>query len=150
MAQPANFKALLTKNLDDIKKPTALPAGSYRGVIRGHTFDSSARKGTPFVRFEVILSEALDGVDQEDLALALASKPLAERKFRKDYFLTEDALYRCKDMLTSLGIETAGRTLDETIPETTRQEVLVELSLRPSEDGKDNYNDISDMKGVGE
>lgn len=144
-----NFKELLRKNLDDVKKPEPLPEGSYRGTIFKFDFDVSARKQTPFVRFTVVPQEAMDGVDGDELATALQGKALSEKQFRKDYYLTEDALHRLKALIASMGIPVEGRTLDESLPETKGQNVIFEVTKRASEDGSVFYNDVGEMKGEG-
>ncbi len=139
-----DFRTLLSKPMDEIEKPKPLPAGTYYGTITDHKFDVSAQKRTPYVRFTVTLDSAGDNIDPSDLE----GIDLAKKTQRKDYYLTEDALYRVKAMLESLGITTEGRALGECIPETRNARVMVEITQRNSSDGKDIYTDVADLVGV--
>jgi hypothetical protein len=143
-----NFKTLLRKNLDDVKKPEPLPEGSYRGIITNYSFGESAKKKTPFILFEVTVNEAMDGVDQDELASALQGHPITTKKLRSTFYVTDESLFRVKDFMSSMGIEISGRTLDEALPEVKNQEVLMEVSKRPSEDGETFYNDIAKIVGA--
>jgi len=143
-----NFKALLTKNLDDVRKPEPIPEGSYKGMVKSFSYESSARKQTPFVRFVVTVMEAMQGVDADDLETALQGQPITSKTLRADFYLTDEALFRLKDFLASLGIDTRGKTLDESIPEALRQEVLIDVTRQPSEDGSTFYNNISKITGA--
>ena len=53
-----------------------------------------------------------------------------------------------KEFLESLGVETEGRSLAEGIPEATGAQVIVQITQRNSEDGKEVYNDVGDVRGV--
>ena len=145
-----NFKNLLRKNLDDVKKPEPVPEGSYRGKLLSYSMENSARKGTPYVRFQVGLREALEGVDTDELKEALQGAALETKKLRKDFYMTDEALYRLKDFFKSLSIEIQGRSIEECLVDTKDQEVLVEVTKRPSEDGKEFYNDVKEMSGLGD
>jgi len=139
-----DFRSLLSKPMDEIERPKPWPAGTYYGSITDHKFDVSAQKRTPYVRFTIQASSAGDNIDPSDLeGIDLSKKPL-----RKDYYLTEDALYRVKAMLESIGITTEGRALGECIPETRNAQVMFEVTQRNSPDGREIYNDVGDLVGV--
>jgi len=144
-----DFAALLNVNVDEIKPPAALPAGTYYGSIKEHKFGESKNNKTPFVSITVkfespgpdISTDDLDGVD------------VAAKQLRKDYWLTPDALYRLKDMAKSVleptGIQVDGRKLDEIIPELNNMPVMVEVTQRPGETPEDPMrNDIKTITGV--
>lgn len=141
----ADFKDLLKINLDDVEKPKPVPAGTYTGRIAKYEFNESSNKKTPFVRYYVQLTGAEADVDSD----ALEGINLAEKQLRKDYYITKDALYRLKDFLGSCGIEVQGRALGETIPESLNASVILDVKQRNSEDGKDIFNDVGDMRGAG-
>jgi hypothetical protein len=145
---PATFKTMLRKSMDDIKKPEPIPEGTYLGRIKGHSFEESSQKKTPFVRFNVIPHEPQAGVDTDDLAVALQGQPLSTKKLRMDYYMTEEALFRFKDLCTSLGIDTSGRSIEECVQETEGKEVLIDVIRAPSQDGESFYNNIKLMRGT--
>ena len=139
-----SFKDLLSKPLDEVKKPPPLPAGTWFGVIRKHEFELSREKKTPNVRFtfgmtgpgEDIDPSSLDGVDY--LAKTVS----------KTFWLTPDAEYRLKEFLEDLNISTTGRTFFEALPETVNLSVMMEITQRSSKDGKDIFNDVNKVTGV--
>ena len=139
-----DFKSLLGRSLDDVKKPSPVPAGTFYGVIQRYEFGETSEKKTPFVRFHIGLTAPGDDIDPE----LLIGVDLSKRALRKDFFLTPDAEYRLKDALNALGINTTGRTFAETIPEVINAQVLVEVTQRPSKDGKDIFNDIGSLTAV--
>mgnify|MGYP000110663499 CR=1 FL=1 len=140
-----DFSALLSKPADEIKRPPALPAGTYKGIIKTHKFDESSEKKTPYVRFDVkFTGEFLEDVDANDVE----GIDIAKRTLSKDYYLTEDAIYRLKEMLESLGIPSAGRSIGEMIPEAIEAEVLMEISAKPDRREPDTIrNNIEKMFG---
>lgn len=140
-----DFSVLLSKPADDIKRPPALPAGTYKGKITTHRFDESSEKKTPYVRFDVkFTGEHLEDVDAADVE----GIDIAKRTLSKDYYLTEDAIYRLKEMLESLGIPSAGRSIGEMIPEAVGCEVLMEISAKPDRREPDTIrNNIEKMFG---
>jgi len=147
MTLAPNFKAMLRKNMNDVKKPQPIPEGTYRGRISGHSYDESAQKKTPFVRFQIIPQEAAEGVDSDDLATTLQGQPITSKKLRMDYYLTDEALYRLKDLFASCGIDSDGRTLEECIQDMDHKNVLIEVTKSPSQDGETFYNNIKLMRG---
>jgi hypothetical protein len=140
----SDFRTLLQKPMDEIERPKPLPAGTYYGTIAGHKFDESSQKRTPFVRFTIKLQSAGDDVDAEEVA----SVDWTKKEVRKDFYLTDDALYRLKGFLESVGVEVEGRALGEAIPDSTNAQVIVEVTQRNSADGKDVYNDVGDVRGA--
>ena len=137
-----DFKSLLQSPADSISAPKALPAGSYNGTIVGHEFGESAQKKTPYVRYQLKVSSGID-IDPADLT----GIDMSKKTLRKDFYLTQDAAYRLKDFLESVGVPTKGRSLGECIPDAQSSSVIVEVTQRQSQDGKDTYNDVGDVKG---
>lgn len=140
----ADFTALLQTPMDEIKRPPPLPAGTFHGSILGFNFDLSQKKKTPYVRFELGRLTPNEDVDMS----ALEGVDLTKRSLRKDFYLTEDSRYRVKDFLESCGITVTGRSLGQCIPETLNANVIIAVTQRNSEDGKDIYNDVGDIRGA--
>ena len=139
-----NFQSLLSKPVNSIKEPAPLPAGTYTGVIKSYKYDESREKKTPYVRFEVQLQSPGADIDPSDVA----EIDLTKKIMRRDYYLTEDALFRLKDLIVSCGVDSSGRSLAEVIPDLVHAEVLVNVTTRSSEDGKKIYFDVQDLKGT--
>ena len=136
-----DFNTLLSKPIDDFKPPVPLPAGTYYGVITGRKIDvTKNEKETPFVRFTVKLTHAdpeveLDGID------------LSKKSMNKDYYLSEAAGYRFKQLVESFGVSTAGKSLNEMIEEVLNQEVMLSITqrLNPKDPTAPPFNDINEM-----
>jgi|EndMetStandDraft_8_1072994.scaffolds.fasta_scaffold146964_2 hypothetical protein len=147
MAAP-DFSQLLKTNLDTVKKPPTLPAGTFHGRISKYEFGESAEKKTPYLRLHLqLLSPGADIASEDMRDSEGVSIDLAKRQMRKDYYLTEDAMYRLKEFIESCGISTAGRSLDVTIPELLNAPVLVGIIQSNSKDGTEQYNNVQTLKG---
>lgn len=139
----SNFNALLSKPMDEIKRPLPLPAGTYHGVIGKHAFDESRQRKTAFVKYELTGISAGEDISEEQME----GIDLSKRNLSATYYLTEDALYRLKAMLESVGVPTEGRSLGECIAEAVGARVLINVTQRNSEDGKDIFNDVGTVVG---
>lgn len=140
-----DFRELLSKPAEDIKAPVPLPQGTYRGLIKGHALDESREKKTPFIRLTITNLDPQADVDQDDLA----GVDLSKKEVRKDFYLTEDSLYRFKEFIESCSIPVAGRTLGEMISELVNQEVMVELihKMDKSDLTKPPYIEVKTITG---
>lgn len=139
-----NFRDLLSKPTDNIKKPKALPIGTYRGVIVSKAYDVSKQKQTPFVRLILQPSMAESDVAQEDLeGINISSKQL-----RADFYLTDDASYRVLDLAKGLGIPTEGRSLGEVIEDLPNHNVLIAVTQQLSQDGSEVYNNVNKLTAL--
>jgi len=139
-----DFSNLLTKPVDTIERPPVLPAGHYFGSVAKYEFGESSQKKTPYLRVHVQLHSPDADIDPE----SIAKIDLSKRTLRSDFFLTEDALYRLKDFLISCEVKTEGRTLNEVIPEIINAQVKAQVTITPSQDGSDFYNNIKTLSGV--
>lgn len=139
-----DFSKLLSKPMDSVEKPKPLPAGTFLGVISKYEFGESKDKKTPYVRFFLNLTGP--GPDIE--ASSVEGIDFSKKQLRRDYFLTDDAMYRLKDLLQSVGIPTAGRTFDESIPDTLNCQVIIEVTQRNNPtDPTQIFNDVGNIKG---
>lgn len=138
-----NFKELIAVNLDDIKAPAALPVGIYHGVIGSFEFGDNNKNKTPYVRFGLKLQSAGDDIDPADLE----GIDLVSRKLSTDFYLTPDAQWRLKEFLNSLGFK--GVTLEEALPDTVGQSVIVYVTQRFNPERPDDppRNNVKSVKG---
>lgn len=141
-----DFAKLLSKPLDDVKKPPAWPAGTYLGVISAFKFDDANKNNTPYVRFTVKVTAAGPGLEPSELEGIDLTKG---REFRKDFYMTDDADWRLKEFIESLGVPTAGRTFAETVPECVNGQVQLEVIQQNStRNAEELVNFAGEMKGV--
>jgi hypothetical protein len=134
----------LSKPTDSIEKPKPLPAGTYNGVISKYEFGESKEKKTPYVRYHLTAHSAGEDVDPD----SIEGIDLSKKSLRRDFYLTEDAMYRVKDFLDSVGVSTSGRSLGEVIPEAINAAVLISVTQRSSPDGSEIYNDVGNVVGA--
>ncbi len=141
-----NFASVLDMPMDSIEKPKPLPAGSYICVIAGlPTFGESTKKKTKFAEFTynvVGLGPDFEG-DEEKQAAIEEMGGFQGKTIRDTYYLTPDAAYRLKEMLTNAGVETEGRTMNECIADSPNQQLLVNIKHEPSQDGTKVYANVS-------
>lgn len=143
-----DFKHLLKRPADEIKKPAALPAGDYPGVIKSFEFGDNNKNKTPYVRFHVGLMGWPDDVDESDRRSDGKPIDLAKKPMSRDYFLTDDALWRLTTLIESTGTALTGRELEELIPEMVGQHVLVSVTQYMRKDN-DIGHQIGEMVGSG-
>lgn len=116
-----DFSELLRKPAGEAKRPQALPIGDYQGVIRSFEVGDSNRNHTPYVRFAITLTawpegmEPVEGVD------------LNKRQLRKDFFLTDEALWRLDELIKTFGVDAAGKRYEDVLPLLVGQPVRVEV-----------------------
>lgn len=140
-----DFAKLLSKPLDDVKKPPPWPAGTYLGVVSRTEFGES-QKGTPYARFHCKVTSAGPGLEASDLEGIDITKG---REFRKDFYLTEEADWRLKEFIESCGVPTTGRTFGETVPECVNAQVQIEVIQQNSQrNAEELVNFAGEVKGI--
>lgn len=140
-----DFSQLLSTPTDEIKRPPALPAGNYNGTITKYEFKESNEKKTPFVQFTFRVDSAGEGIEPADLE----GIDLSKKTLRRDFYLTEDAMWRLKEFLDSFDFPTAGRSLGEVIPDTLNQPVLLDVVQQAARDPMDPpFNNVNKVVGV--
>lgn len=142
-----NFNELLSKPVDDAKRPPALPSGTFFGTISKQEYDkTNSEKKTPLCRFFVTLTHAHDSIPADDLD----GVDVTKRILRREFYLTPDADWRLAEFLKTLGIDTTGRSFAETIPEALGKAVQVEVTreLNKKKPSDPPFNNISDMAGI--
>lgn len=145
-----NFSHLLKRPAGKSKKPEALPAGLYPGVLKSFEYGDSNQKKTPYVRFHLGITGWADDVSenekmQENADGKMEPIDLSKRQPRRDYYLTDDALWRLDEFLRELGIEPTGRSYEEVIPEAVGQTVTIELQQQLNEKTSEPYNQVGKL-----
>ena len=153
-----DFSQLLRKPAGEAKKPPVLPMGDYPAVVRGFEFGDQNRNKTPYVRFQTSLqdwpkdsSDEWTVVDGEGNATVVCKDDvdLSKRSMRKDFFLTEDSLWRFDEFIRSCGINPNGRMYEEIIPEIVGQPVLAEVTQYLNQQTNETGNQIGKLVGFG-
>lgn len=149
-----NIKALMDRPVESAKKPSLKPAGVYTGVIGSFKFDESSRKKTPFVRLSVKNCMPGDDIKPDQLIDPEDGTPMDLTRWSpyEDYYLTEDALYRVRELMESCQMKVAGRSFSETVPELVNQPVAfkyVHETLTDDRTGETRIvGKIGEMKGA--
>jgi hypothetical protein len=131
----------------EVKFPK-LPVGSYVGLVKGMPrYDKSTKKQTPFVEFQIQLTEAMDDVDPDELE---AFGPFAEKTIPLTfYYETEGGFNRLKAFLNNCGIEDYSN-LRVGIEEAPGRTIVVEIKHEHSADGQSIYARIDGTARYGE
>jgi hypothetical protein len=141
-----DFAKLLSKPLDDVKKPPAWPAGTYLGHVARFEFGDQNKNSTPYARFHIKVTSAGPGLEPSELEGIDFTKG---REFRKDFYLTEEADWRLKEFIESCGVPTTGRTFAETVPECANAQVQLEIIQQNSQrNAEELVNFAGEVKGI--
>lgn len=133
--------SLLKKPAGQAKKPPALDAGNYPGVVKSFELGDQNKNKTPYVRFQVGLTGWGDGIEP------VPDLDLSKRQMRRDYFLTEDALWRLDTFIRSCGVEANGRSYEEVLPELVGHQVVVEVQQYMNQTSNEIGNQIGQLTG---
>ena len=154
---PVDFRQLLSKPLDDIKRPPALPAGTYFGTITKHSYgesrfaDQETGDKHGVVTFQLSSIEAGEDVDQELLktALEVEGKSLAQKTLMGELPISGGKEWITKQFLEGLDIPTQGRGFGDTIPETMNQRIMFTVTQRMDKNNPEvSYNDVRNLRAV--
>lgn len=133
-AQSPSFSSILDRQATEIEPPKQVPIGDYVCIIKSRRYDKSSKKGTDFVEYTLQPVEAMESVDQEQLAEVGG---FADKTFKLTFYLTEDAAYRLKDFLADdLGIDAEDRSLRMMIEDAIGSSVIATIGHEISQDGK--------------
>lgn len=121
------------------KKPPVLPIGDYPGIIKSFEM-AKAKTGTEILRFHVGLmgwpvgAEPIEGID------------LSKRQMRKDYYLTDDALWRTDEFFRAMGVVFDGvKTYEELAPSLVGGNVLAAVQQYLNETTGEPGNNIDKL-----
>lgn len=146
-----DFRKLLSKPLDDVKRPPALPAGTYYGTIAKHEFvesrfaqqDTGEKIGQIKYHFKAVRPG--EDIDQQ----LLADIDLNKRAVSAELPLEGGNEWITKTFLENLGIATSGRGWGETCPEALNHEVMFTVTQRMDKNNPEvMYNDVRSLRPV--
>jgi hypothetical protein len=138
-----DFRTLTSAPADAWKKPKPLPAGTYYGIIAGREYKTAQNdKQTPYVQLDLKVSEAGPDVDASDLE----GIELDKKQLRFSFYLSPDAGYRLIEFASSIGISVDGKNTGEIVEELLKQEVMLDVVLKPDRKSPDIfYNEVVKM-----
>jgi hypothetical protein len=128
------FSSILNESPTEVIRPKPLPEGTYLCTIGQYDLDKSPKKGTPFIRFKLNILQALEDVDEEELAAVGGASGKASSI---TFYLTADAVFRLDQFH-----EHAGLDLSDAASRADRNDavigaqVLVVFKHRSSDDGQ--------------
>lgn len=135
----SSFRQLLSATTSEtVERPRALAQGHYIGEIKSYEFGTSRQKQTPFLRVILTPHEATPDVEAD----ANAGIDFSRRELRRDFYITQQSLYRLSDFLDATLGKQPGRSLDERIPDLRGTRVMFQVTVRDNEDGTEQYNDV--------
>lgn len=145
-----NFAEILKgATLGEIERPKPVPVGSYQALIKSVTFgNTTGEKKTPYARIELELAAPLDDVNQVDLEeFTKKHGAISTKKVKTDFYLTENSLFMLQDfVLTHVGLDMKGMTLDQALPQIVNNTVGVTISHR--QDDKKPEVVYAEVKGT--
>jgi hypothetical protein len=151
------FSDLLNLDAGSVRPPPLKPAGSYNGLIEGFKLDKSKHEQTPFVRVSIHNITPGENVTPESLLHddgkgGMVPMDLSKYKPSKDFFLTNNALYRLTDFIKSLGVKVEGRSVAACLSDIKGLPVILDIvqeTRTNSQTGETNLvNNVSALKGT--
>lgn len=146
-----DFSQLLKRPAGTHKRPPALPAGNYPAIISNYETGDRNKNRTPYVQFNVKLTDWPDTVPEDERTApgedgAVAPIDLSKRSYRKQFYLTDDAIWRLDDFLVSMGMPNDGSvTYQDFLPPLPGTPVLAEI-IQNMTDGGDIVNNLNALK----
>jgi hypothetical protein len=141
----ASFEEILKKPTSEIKSPPPFPAGHYHCVVDGLPEHGQSRvKQTDYLRFKYKILQAQEDVDQR----AVLEQQVVGKHLTQDFYVTDNMVTQnmLKEFLKdTLGIDDADgkKSLEEMIPESQNCQLVVEVKLDISPDGKRSFHRVN-------
>lgn len=137
-----DFSQFLRKPAGEAKKPPVLPMGDYPGQIKSFELGDQNKNKTPYVRLHLGLTDWASGVEP------LPEVELSKRQFRRDFYLTDDALWRLDELIRSCGAHVEGQSYEESLPNLVGASVLIEVQQGMSEKNNELFNQVGKVVGT--
>lgn len=130
------YAEILKKSWDDIPKPQLLPNGSWRMRARNAKYmEAKAADQNPFALFVYAPTEALSDVDEDALAEMDDYDPSQNRVFARIWLETAADWDALRNHIRKHGIDTSGRSPEETLKAVKGTEIIAFLDRETFTDG---------------
>lgn len=127
-----NYAEILNRSWDEIPEPKLIPTGSW--LLRGNNvgyFPAKEEGKSSRVAFFYTPKEAMDDVSEEELAQLGADYDLADSDVVKQFFINRNKDWDAvRKHLELHGIDTKGKSQDETFKEFKGSEVIAYVGTR--------------------
>lgn len=130
------FREILGRKVEDVERPKPLPTGTAQVAVESWEQVKSGKKGTPGVQFNFTLISYQEDVDEEQLK---EYGDIVGVKFRDTIWITENSLWRLRETLEAMGLETEDREFKEVLAECIGAEVYVVIEHQVSQDGEAKF-----------
>lgn len=141
----ASFEDILNRPASEIKPPEAYPVGTYHCLVDGPPAPGkSSQKQTDLLQFKFKILSPMQDVD----ALKAAEMQIVGKTITGDYYITDGATWRLKEMLEHCEISEEGKSLKQMIAEAPGKQLLVKLRHEASQDGKRVFHRIDSTAHV--
>lgn len=128
-----DFSALLNIKADDIKEAPKIAAGDAILQVLAVKFVESGQKKTAGIEVEYSIQSYLSELQPDLTPASLGRKTFDTFWISSDETKRETSYRFIKEWITNCGIETAGRLLNELVPETVGQAVVGSLREVPNQ-----------------
>lgn len=130
------YTEILKKSWDDIPKPMLLPNGSWRIRARNAKYmEAKAVDQNPFALFVYAPTEPLSDVDEDALAEMDDYDPSQNRVFVRIWLETAADWDALRNHIRKHGIDTSGRSPEETLKAVKGTEIIAFLDRETFTDG---------------
>lgn len=151
-----NFKDLISKPLDSVKRPPALAAGTYFGAITKYEWAESRFENRETKEKDVVCKYTLridrpgDDIDPSMLVSDGVAIDLTKRQLSREMPVSGGNEWVTKEFLKGLGIAVDGRTFAEACPEAVNAQVMFEITQRPNTKDAEAppYNDVRALRAA--
>jgi hypothetical protein len=125
-----NFTSILDEAPTEVNRPKSLPTGTYTFVVGKWEEGKSSKKGTPFVKFDMLPIAADEDVDKDELSEALTGadgtvNELKSKRMSITFYTTSDAVYRLDEFHEHCGVD-----LEEPVSRKMRNDEVMNAQVR--------------------
>lgn len=149
-----DFGKLLKREAGKAPKPKPLVPGPYQGIVKSFELLDFAGKGKDYetvIRFHVALMNWPDAASEDDKNQDVGdgtTKPidLSKRQLRRDFY--DNSMHRLDEFLRAVGVEPAGRTYEECLPQVVGQLVIADVQQYLNNNTNEIGNQIGNLTGA--
>lgn len=143
---------LLRKPAGKAIKPAALPPGDYPGIIKSFEYGDNNKNKTPYVRFQLGLMDWPEAVPQDERGQKndegeFIPTDLSKKSLRRDFYLTDEALFRLDELIKGCGFAADGSNYEELIPKLVGAPVVIEVKQYVNQNTSEIGNDVGRISG---